>query len=41
MHVMADTTGLTTIEHWPDALAAVHARIAQRFARSEARERAK
>lgn len=41
MHVMADTTGLATIERWPDALAAVHARIAQRFARSEARERAK
>src|SRR5215213_3495730 len=41
MHVMADATGLTTIAHWPDALAAVHARIARRFARSEARERAK
>src|SRR5215218_4766179 len=40
MHVMADATGLTTIAHWPDALAAVHARIARRFARAEARERA-
>ena len=38
---MTDTMGLTTIERWPDALAAVHARIAHRFARSEARERAK
>ncbi len=41
MHAVADTVGLTTIERWPDALAAVHARIACRFARSEARERAK
>ncbi len=38
---MADTLGLTTIERWPDALAALHARIAHRFARSAARERAK
>lgn len=41
MDVVIDTAGLTTIERWPDALAAVHARIAHRFARSEARERAK
>ncbi len=41
MHGVADNLGLTTIERWPDALAAVHARIAHRFARSEARERAK
>jgi len=41
MHAVADTAGLSTIEHWPDALAALHARIAHRFARSEARERAK
>ena len=41
MHGVADTLGLTTIERWPDALAALHTRIAHRFARSEARERAK
>jgi hypothetical protein len=33
-------TGLTAIEHWSDAWADLHARIADRFARSEARERA-
>ncbi len=38
---MANTPGLTTIERWPDALATLHARIAHRCARSEARERAK
>ncbi len=32
--------GLTTVEHWAEALADLHARIAQRFTRSEARERA-
>jgi len=32
---------LTTVERWPEALAEVHARIAHRFARSEARERAR
>ncbi len=41
MHGVTASMGLTTIERWPDALAAVHARIAHRFARSEARERAK
>lgn len=41
MHGVADTLGVPTIERWPDALAALHARIAHRFARSEARERAK
>jgi len=41
MDVVTDTMGLTTIERWPDALAALHARIAHRFARSEARARAK
>ncbi len=41
MHGVADTLGLTTIERWPDALAALHARIAHRFARSKACERAK
>jgi len=32
--------GLTTIERWADAWADLHARVAHRFARSEARERA-
>ena len=41
MDVVTDIAGLTTIDRWPDALAALHARIAHRFARSEARERAK
>ncbi len=41
MDVVTDTVGLITIERWPDALAALHARIAHRFARSAARERAK
>jgi len=41
MDVVTDTAGLATIERWPDALAALHARIAHRFTRSEARERAK
>jgi len=41
MDVVTDTMGLRTIERWSDALAAMHARIAHRFARSETRERAK
>ena len=41
MHVVADVMGLRMLEHWPDTLAAVHARIAHRFARSRASERAK
>ncbi len=41
MQAAQDTIGLTTIERWSDALAEVHERIAQRFARAEARERAR
>lgn len=41
MNATHDMIGLTTIEQWPDALADLHARIAHRFARSEARERAR
>ena len=41
MQAARDTIGLTAIERWSDALAEVHARIAHRFARSEARERAR
>jgi SRSO17 transposase len=37
---MVGGTGLTAIERWSDAWAELHARIADRFARSEARERA-
>jgi SRSO17 transposase len=37
---MVGETGLTAIERWSDAWADLHARIADRFARSEARERA-
>ena len=37
---MVGETGLTAIERWSDAWAELHARIADRFARSEARERA-
>ena len=37
---MVGGTGLTAIERWSDAWADLHARIADRFARSEARERA-
>ncbi len=40
MKVVTETMGLTTIERWSDALAALHGRIAHRFARAEARERA-
>lgn len=37
---MVSGMGLTAIERWSDAWADLHARIADRFARSEARERA-
>jgi len=37
---MVGGTGLTAVEQWSDAWADLHARIADRFARSEARERA-
>ncbi len=41
MNATPDMMGLTAVEQWPDALAGLHARIAHRFARSEARERAR
>ena len=40
MDAPAGQTGPTAIERCADALADLHARIAHRFARSEARERA-
>ncbi len=41
MHAAQETIGLSTVERWSETLADMYARIGHRFARSEARERAR